>query len=96
MNSKQLVVPAESRCDFEGYLEIVNGLLHVALGSIYVAKNMVTLADVEFLAFLREEIKCTGCGFFCGLELSISMERRTEVDQIRCLIRRLTKSFENI
>ena len=94
MNSKQLVVPVERRRDFKGYLEMVNGLLCVAFGVIYESKNTVALADVELSAFLREEIDRVGRGFFCGVELSVPMQRRTEDDQTRCLIRRLTKSFK--
>ena len=40
------------RYDSDGYLEMVNGLLYIALGVVYPAKNMITMADMELFAFL--------------------------------------------
>ena len=39
MNPKQLGVPAETLCDSEGRFEMVNSLLSLALGAVYVSKE---------------------------------------------------------
>jgi hypothetical protein len=75
MNPKQLIVPVERGCDSEGYLEMVDSLLRLALGAIYIAKNTVTLADLKLFAFLRKEINRAGCGLFCGVELIVRTQR---------------------
>ena len=41
MDPKQGPVPIERECNFEGYLEMVNCLLGIALGSIYCAESTV-------------------------------------------------------
>ena len=46
--------PVERRRDFEGHLEMVDRLLWLTLGSIYLAENMMRSAGVELIAFLRE------------------------------------------
>ena len=51
MNPKQGLVPVERRCDSEGRLEMVNGLLPLALGTIYLAKNTMRFADQKLFAF---------------------------------------------
>ena len=45
MTPKQLIVPVERGCNPKGYPEVVNGCLHLALGEVYVAKDVVILAD---------------------------------------------------
>jgi hypothetical protein len=79
----------------EGYLEMVNRLLRIALGGIYIAKNTVTFAEPKLFAFLREKIDCAGCGFFCGVELFVIKQHVSEADQTLCLIRRITKPFKD-
>lgn len=71
VNPKQFIVPVERGCISEGYFEMVNGLLRLPLGAIYIAKNTVTLADLKLFAFLWDETNRTGCGLFCGVELSV-------------------------
>jgi hypothetical protein len=71
MNPKQEIVPIERGCDSEGYLEMVNRLLGIALGSIYVAEKTMRFADPMFFALLWEEIERAECGFFCGIELFV-------------------------
>ena len=81
-------------CNSKGYFEMVNSLLCLALGGTYLAKDIVTAADQKLFASLREEIDRAGCGFFCGVELSVIAQHVSEVDQTLCLSRRITKPFE--
>lgn len=55
-NPQGLIVPLGSWCNFKGRLEIVNGLLALALDTIDSGKKAVGLAEQEFLAFLGEDI----------------------------------------
>ena len=75
---------------------MVNFPPYIALGAIYIAENMVTLAELKLLAFLREEFDRAGCHFFCGVELYITMQRQSKVDQTLDLIQRITKPLMNI
>jgi len=52
MNPEQLLVGVEGRSNHEGYFEMVNGLLRVALSVIYFAKSTVTCADPKSITFL--------------------------------------------
>ena len=81
MNQKQLIVPVKGGCSSEGYLEMVNSLLRLALGAIYTAKDVVTSGDLKLLAFLREETDRAEYDFSCGVELSVIAQRPSEVDQ---------------
>ena len=47
---KLLVVPVERRRDPEGRLVVVDGLLGLTLGVVYVAEDTVTLTGQELLA----------------------------------------------
>jgi len=58
MDPKQLMIPVEGGCDSNGFLEMVNCLVSIALGSMYPAENMVRLAGLILIAFLRDETDC--------------------------------------
>jgi Fe-S oxidoreductase len=68
---KQDIMPIERGCNSEGYLEMVNRLLDIPLGSIYISEKAMAFADPELLAFPREKIDRTGCDFLRGVELII-------------------------
>ena len=95
MNPKQLTDHVERGCNSEGYLEMVNGLLILALGVVYISKNTVNETDPKLIVFLREETDRTGCGFLYDIELFVIVKQLSEVNQTRCLFPRITKSFEN-
>jgi hypothetical protein len=52
MSQKQFIVPVEGGCNTESYLEMVDSLICVALGTMYMAKNTVRFADMSLLAFV--------------------------------------------
>ena len=64
MKPKQGLVSIERGCNSEGYLEMVNRLLRIALGVIYLAESAVRFADPKLFAFLREKINRAECGLF--------------------------------
>ena len=43
----------------------------LTLGYIYIAKSMMRPADQISMVYLYEEIDRAGCGFFCGVKLSL-------------------------
>ena len=88
VNPERMIAQIEKGCNFEGYLEMVGGLLLVVLETIYVAKNSVAPADLKLLAFLWE-INRTAC----GVGLSVVIQRPSEVDQTPRLFCRITKPF---
>ena len=92
MNPKQLIVPAERGYNSEGNFMTVNGLPRLALRSIYIAKSVMAIADLELSALLQEEIDPTG---FCGIELSVTMQRPSEPVQTLGLLFCTTQSFRN-
>ena len=63
----------EGRRDSKGSFEMVNGLLLLALGTIRITKDVMTLTEQKLLAFLRKALQCTGCGLFRGVKRSVSM-----------------------
>jgi len=60
MNAGQQIELIDRRCDSRGYPEMVNSLLCIALGTIHLAKNMMTSTDQELFASLWEEIDHAG------------------------------------
>ena len=52
MNPKQPIDCSQRESNFEGHLEVVNGLLCIVLGLIYLAKNLATYADPKLFAFV--------------------------------------------
>ena len=54
MGPKQLIDQVKRGCNSGGYLEMVNGFLYLVPGAIYIAKNAVTSADQNLLAFLQK------------------------------------------
>ena len=56
MNPKQVIVSVEKGCESEGYLQMMNRLLLLVLGLIYLAEKSMRFADRGLFAFLREEI----------------------------------------
>jgi hypothetical protein len=46
-------VPVERGCDSEGYLEMVDGLVSLALGTVNLAKNAIRIAGPEFSARVK-------------------------------------------
>ena len=81
MNPKLSIAPAERGRGCEGYLEVVNGLLFLSLGTVYNAKHAVGLADPVFLTFLREDFDRTRCSFFCRVELFVPMQQPSKPNQ---------------
>ena len=57
-----LTVPVERGCDPEGCLIVVGCLLHFAIGTICIAKEMVRVAGPKLIAFIQKETDCSGCG----------------------------------
>lgn len=57
-----LSVPPERRYNLESGLEVVLGLLRLALGATYIAQEAVRLANIKFFAFAREKFKRSGQG----------------------------------
>ena len=53
---KQVIVPAEKGCAPEGCLVVVDGLIYLALGAIYITEEAITTANRKLFVFLREEI----------------------------------------
>jgi hypothetical protein len=51
----------------EGYLEMVNSLLGLALRPTYLAEKAMRFADKKLLTFLWKEIDCAESSFFCGI-----------------------------
>ena len=56
MNPKQEIVPIEMGRSFEGYLEMANLLLRVALGSRYVTESAARSADQRLFASFWDEV----------------------------------------
>ena len=75
---KLLIMPVERTCDPEGSLEVVDCLLHFALGIIYIAEDAVAPADPEFFAFIREQLDRSGCGFFGSIELLVAAQQSSQ------------------
>ena len=80
-DKKLLSVPAKRRCYPESRLKVVLGRLCLAPGTTYVAKETITLADLELFTFVRKEIKRLGYGFFCGAELVVVVQQQSEALQ---------------
>ena len=74
INPKQEMAPAERGRDPEGRLVVVDRLLRLAPRTSYVPKDMVTFTDQKLIPFVREEINCSECGFFCGVELLVIIQ----------------------
>lgn len=49
MDPKQVIKPVERCRDSEGRLEMVDGLLGLALGPIYVAEEVMTFTDPKLI-----------------------------------------------
>ena len=92
---EQLVMPVERGCDSKGCLEMVNGLRCLTLGIIYVTKGTMTMADQILFIFFGEEIDRAGCGFLCGVELLVLIQRPSEAVQTPCLIDCVPEPFVN-
>ena len=56
MDPKLFTMPVERGRDPEGCLEVVDCLLCLALVAIYIAKEIVRLADLELIAFFQKRL----------------------------------------
>jgi len=70
INPKQVVVPVERGRNSKGHLEMVDGLLSLALGSVYISENTMRFVDAILLACLWEETDCTGYSLFCPIPIT--------------------------
>jgi hypothetical protein len=59
---------------------MVNGLLFISLGTLYMTEDAVGSTDEKFVAFLRDEIDRTGCGVLCGVELFVLQQQLSKVN----------------
>ena len=50
---------------------MLNSLLYLTLGSIYVANNTMGSADDKLIAFFGDETDRVGYDFSCGVELLV-------------------------
>ena len=75
---KLLIMPVERGSNPEGSLELVDCLLHFALGIIYIVEDAVAPTDSEFFAFIREQLDRSGCGFFGSIELLVAAQQPSE------------------
>ena len=78
---EQLTAPVGRGRNPSGCLEVVDGLLRLALGVVYLTKEPMKLADPELVAFIQEETENLGCGFFCGVELVVVVQQPSELFQ---------------
>ena len=74
MNPEQVMVPIERGRDAESYLVMMNSLLDLTLGSIYLAESAMRPADPMLFTFIWEETDRAECGFFCGVELFVLIQ----------------------
>jgi len=79
-------VPTERDRNFDGYLEMMNSLLRLAIGLVYHAERKMGLAGVKFFTFLWEEIGNEGCDFFCDIKLFVLIQQPSEFGRIICLL----------
>jgi len=94
MDPNQPTAPAERGRNFEGSLVMVNSILRLTIGSIYIAKDAVAIVlEQRFFAFLREEIDSAERGFFCSVELFVALEHPSKLARTLCLFYRVTESF---
>ena len=75
MNPKRHIVAVENGGDCEGCLEMVNGLLSLALGMVDFTKEAVGFTDLEFLTFLREEVEGMIGGFIRSVQLFVVVKQ---------------------
>ena len=52
---KQEIKPVGRGCDPDGCLVVADGLLRLALGTTYTAKEVVTVTDRKLITCVREE-----------------------------------------
>ena len=50
MYQKQLVIPVEGGCNPESYVEMVNCLPYISLGTVYVAKGTMRFTEMNLFA----------------------------------------------
>ena len=71
MIPKQFVVPVEGGCDSDGRLQMLNGILSLALDPMNIAEKTMRKTDPVFSALVQKEFECVGGSFFRGAKLSI-------------------------
>src|SRR5579872_228769 len=69
MDIEECVVEVEIRCDPARGLVMVDRLLLLAFGSIYITEDGMRFADIEFFAFLWEHFERASGSFFRRVEL---------------------------
>lgn len=65
-------MPVEGGRDIESCIVTVHYLLRLVLGSICGADNAVRSADLELVAFLRDEVSRTRRSLMSGVELIVT------------------------
>ena len=95
VDPKQLLVPAEARCNPEGRLVMANRLLPLGFVGTYNAKNPMRLTDPVFFTLLREELNCTKCGFFCSVKLVVPIQCKSERNQTISLLPYVPNPFKD-
>ena len=78
-----------------GRLEVLDGLLRLALRMMYAAKDTVVVADRKLFIFVGE-VDRPRYGFFCGVELVVVVQRRRKLLPRSCLFRCFVELFVNI
>lgn len=95
MDPKLFVIPVERGCDPKGYLETVDSVLWVALGTIDIAEEMETLTNSKWIAFIQEGHDRLGYGFVCSVKLGALIQQPSQIIQTmrlaQCAVQRVRR-----
>ena len=90
-----MAIPVERGYDPKGRLKVLDGLLRLALRMMYAAKDTVAVADRKLFIFIRE-VNRPRYGFFCGVELVVVVQQRSELLPRSCFFRYFFGPFVGI